>query len=289
MSLLRSGFSTIAGVVVIGLSMSVFTVNEYEKALKLQLGQVLDAEYEPGLHFKLPFINNVVKFDGRIQTLDAEPERYLTFEKKNLIVDSFVKWRISNVSLFYTSMGGDVRRANLRLSQIIKDGLRAELASRTVQDVIAGDRSKMVESIELAARDQVKDFGIELLDIRLKRIDLPKEVSESVYRRMEAERVRVAKDLRSQGSEAAERIRADADRQRTVLLAEAYKEAESLRGDGDAKATDIYASAHSKNADFFAFYRSLSVYREAFKDKRDVLILDSDAEFLRFLRQPSGK
>lgn len=289
MSLFKTSFSTIAGVLVIGVSMSVFTVNEYEKALKLQLGQVIDAEYEPGLHFKVPFINNVVKFDGRIQTLDAEPERYLTFEKKNLIVDSFVKWRIADVSQFYTSMGGDVRRANLRLSQIIKDGLRAEIAARTVQDVIAGDRNQMVKSIEAAAKDQAKDFGIELLDIRLKRIDLPKEVSESVYRRMEAERIRVAKDLRSQGSEAAERIRADADRQRTVLLAEAYKEAESLRGDGDAKATDIYAAAHSKNADFFAFYRSLSVYREAFKDKRDVLILDSDAEFLRFLRQPSGK
>lgn len=289
MSIFKTSFSTIAGVLVIGVSMSVFTVNEYEKALKLQLGQVIDAEYEPGLHFKLPFINNVVKFDGRIQTLDAEPERYLTFEKKNLIVDSFVKWRIADVSQFYTSMGGDVRRANLRLSQIIKDGLRAEIAARTVQDVIAGDRNQLVQSIEAAAKDQAKDFGIELLDIRLKRIDLPKEVSESVYRRMEAERIRVAKDLRSQGSEAAERIRADADRQRTVLLAEAYKQAESLRGDGDAKATDIYAAAHSKNADFFAFYRSLSVYREAFKDKRDVLILDSDAEFLRFLRQPSGK
>lgn len=289
MSIFKTSFSTIAGVLVIGVSMSVFTVNEYEKALKLQLGQVIDAEYEPGLHFKLPFINNVVKFDGRIQTLDAEPERYLTFEKKNLIVDSFVKWRIADVSQFYTSMGGDVRRANLRLSQIIKDGLRAEIAARTVQDVIAGDRNQLVQSIESAAKDQAKDFGIELLDIRLKRIDLPKEVSESVYRRMEAERIRVAKDLRSQGSEAAERIRADADRQRTVLLAEAYKQAESLRGDGDAKATDIYAAAHSKNADFFAFYRSLSVYREAFKDKRDVLILDSDAEFLRFLRQPSGK
>lgn len=289
MSIFKTSFSTIAGVLVIGVSMSVFTVNEYEKALKLQLGQVIDAEYEPGLHFKLPFINNVVKFDGRIQTLDAEPERYLTFEKKNLIVDSFVKWRIADVSQFYTSMGGDVRRANMRLAQIIKDGLRAEIASRTVQDVIAGDRNQLVQSIETAAKDQAKDFGIELIDIRLKRIDLPKEVSESVYRRMEAERIRVAKDLRSQGSEAAERIRADADRQRTVLLAEAYKEAESLRGDGDAKATDIYAVAHSKNADFFAFYRSLSVYREAFKDKRDVLILDSDAEFLRFLRQPSGK
>lgn len=289
MSIMRNSFSTIAGIAVIGVSMSVFTVQEYEKAIKLQLGQVVDSDYQPGLHFKLPLINNVVKFDARIQTLDSEPERYLTLEKKNLLVDSFVKWRIADVQQFYISMGGDIRRANLRLSQIIKDGLRAEIAARTVQDVIAGDRSKLVESIEAAARLQAKDFGIELLDIRLKRIDLPKEVSESVYRRMEAERIRVAKDLRSQGSEAAERIRADADRQRTVLLAEAYKEAETLRGDGDAKATDVYAAAHSKDADFFAFYRSLAVYREAFKDKHDVLVLDSDADFLRFLRQPSGK
>ncbi|MCH9742571.1 MAG: protease modulator HflC [Proteobacteria bacterium] len=289
MNILRNGMSTIAGIVVVGLSMSVFTVEQYEKAIKLQLGQVVDADYQPGLHFKLPFINNVIKFDGRIQTLDAEPERYLTLEKKNLIVDSFVKWRIADVQQFYISMGGDIRRANLRLAQIIKDGLRAEFAARTVQDVIAGDRSKLVEGIEAAANRQAKEFGIELIDVRLKRIDLPKEVSESVYRRMEAERIRVAKDLRSQGSEAAERIRADSDRQRTVLLAEAYKEAEKLRGDGDAKATEIYANAHSKNADFFSFYRSLSVYREAFKDKHDVLVLDSDADFLRFLRQPSGK
>lgn len=289
MSLIRHSATTVLGVAVVLASMSVFTVQQYEKAIKLQLGKVVDADYAPGLHFKLPFINNVVKFDARIQTLDAEPERYLTFEKKNLIVDSFVKWRIADVKQFYTTMGGDIRRANLRLSQIIKDGLRAEIAARTVQEVIAGDRDKMVSAIEKAATSQAKDFGIELVDIRLKRIDLPKEVSESVYRRMEAERVRVAKDLRSQGAEAAERIRADADRQRTVLLAQAYKEAESLRGEGDAKATDIYAAAHSKDADFFAFYRSLSVYKEAFKDKRDVLILDSDADFLRFLRRPSGK
>lgn len=289
MSMIGQGTATILGVAAIAVASSVFTVQEHEKALKLQLGQVLDSEYEPGLHFKLPLINNVVKFDARIQTLDSEPERYLTFEKKNLIVDSFVKWRIADVQQFYTTMGGDIFRANLRLAQIIKDGLRAEIAARTVQDVIAGDRNKMVAAINETATKQASDFGIELVDIRLKRIDLPREVSESVYRRMEAERIRVAKDLRSQGSEAAERIRADADRQRTVLLAEAYKEAESLRGDGDAKATDIYASAHTKDADFFAFYRSLGLYKESFKDKRDVLILDSDADVLRFLREPNGQ
>lgn len=289
MNLLNGSFSTIAAVLAIGASMSVFTVQEYEKALKLQLGQVVDADYEPGLHFKLPLINNVIKFDGRIQTLNAEPERYLTLEKKNLLVDSFVKWRIVNVQQFYISMGGDIRRANMRLSQIIKDGLRAEFAVRSVQEVIAGERSQIVGDIASAASKQAAEFGIEILDVRLKRIDLPKDVSESVYRRMEAERVRVAKDVRSQGAEAGERIRADADRQRTVLLAEAYKEAEKLRGEGDGKSAELYASAHGKNAEFYAFYRSLSVYKESFKDKRDVLVLDSDADMLRFLRQPSGK
>jgi membrane protease subunit HflC len=289
MNIMSNGLSTGLAIVAILGSMSVFTVSETEKAIKLQLGQVVDSSYAPGLHFKLPFINNVIKFDARIQTMDAEPERYLTLEKKNLLVDSFVKWRISDVQQFYTSMGGDVRRANMRLSQIIKDGLRAEFATRSVQELIAGDRNKLVSEIYEVANKQAKEFGIEIIDVRLKRIDLPKEVSDSVYRRMEAERVRVAKDLRSQGAEAAERIRADADRQRTVILAEAYKEAEKLRGEGDGKAAEMYAASHGKNAEFFAFYRSLTLYREAFKDKRDVLVLDSEADLLRFLRQPSGK
>lgn len=287
MNMSLSGLATgVAAVFVVG-SMATFTVKESEKAIKLQLGQMVDAAYAPGLHFKIPFINNVVLFDARVQTLDAEPERYLTLEKKNLLVDSFVKWRISDVQQFYTSMGGDIRRANMRLSQIIKDGLRSEFAARSVQDVISGERNQVMDNITAAANRQAKEFGIEIVDVRLKRIDLPKEVSESVYRRMEAERTRVAKDVRSQGAEAAERIRADADRQRTVLLADAYKEAETLRGEGDAKASKIYASAYTKDAEFFAFYRSLSAYKEAFKDKRDVLVLDSDAEFLRYLRQPS--
>jgi membrane protease subunit HflC len=285
MNIMGTGFSTLAAVAMIGGSMSVFTVQQYEKAIKFQLGSIVDAEYDPGLHFKIPFINNVIKFDARVQTMNADPERYLTLEKKNLLVDSFVKWQITDVKQFYTSMGGDIRRANMRLSQIIKDGLRSEFASRSVQDVISGERSQIMANITLAANKQAKEFGIEIIDVRLKRIDLPKEVSESVYRRMEAERLRVAKDLRSQGSEAAERIRADADRQRTVLLADAYKQSETLRGDGDGKASKIYAAAYGKDAEFFNFYRSLAVYREAFKDKRDVMILDSDAEFLRFLRQ----
>ncbi len=288
MNISGTGLSSIAAAVLVVGSMATFTVQESEKAIKLQLGQILDAEYEPGLHFKIPFINNVILFDARVQTLDAEPERYLTLEKKNLLVDSFVKWRISDVQQFYTSMGGDIRRANLRLSQIIKDGLRSEFAARSVQDVISGERSQVMDNITTAANRQAKEFGIEIVDVRLKRIDLPKEVSESVYRRMEAERTRVAKDLRSQGAEAAERIRADADRQRTVLLADAYKQAETLRGEGDAKASKIYATAYSKDAEFFAFYRSLTAYKEAFKDKRDVLVLDSDADFLRYLRQPNA-
>ena len=287
MNISLSGLATtIAAVFAVG-SMATFSVKESEKAIKLQLGQMVDSDYTPGLHFKIPFINNVVLFDARVQTLDADPERYLTLEKKNLLVDSFVKWRISDVKQFYTSMGGDIRRANMRLSQIIKDGLRSEFAARSVQDVISGERSQVMDNITTAANRQAKEFGIEIVDVRLKRIDLPKEVSESVYRRMEAERTRVAKDLRSQGAEAAERIRADADRQRTVLLADAYKQAETLRGEGDAKASKIYADAYTKDAEFFAFYRSLTAYKEAFKDKRDVLVLDGDSEFLRYLRHPS--
>lgn len=289
MNIMGTGFATALAVVTLTGSMSVFTVAEYEKAIKFQLGQILDAEYEPGLHFKVPFINNVVKFDARIQTLDAEPERYLTLEKKNLLVDSFVKWRIADTRQFYTSMGGDIRRANLRLSQIIKDGLRAEFASRSVQDVISGERVQIMNTITTSANKQAKEFGMEIIDVRLKRIDLPREVSDSVFRRMEAERLRVAKDLRSQGAEAAERIRADADRQRTVLLAEAYKDSEKIRGEGDAKATETYARAFAKDADFFAFYRSLSAYRETFKDRRDVMVLDADTDFLKFFRQPAGK
>ncbi len=206
-----------------------------ETALVFRFGEIVEDNLKPGLHFKTPFVNNVRKFDARLQTLDAEPERYLTSEKKNLLVNSFVKWRISDAARFYTSMNGDIRLANLRLAQIIKDGLRSEFGSRTVQEVISQDRNLIVKDIKKDTKDAVASFGIDIVDVRIKRVDLPQDVSESVYQRMEAERNRVAKDLRSQGSEAAERIRADADRQRTVIKADAFRDAETIRGEGMQK------------------------------------------------------
>ncbi|MCF6299221.1 MAG: protease modulator HflC, partial [Thiomicrorhabdus sp.] len=223
-----------AAVLFVG-SNSVYVVNQWETAVVLRLGEIVKADVEPGLHLKMPFINNVRKFDSRLQTLDAAPERYLTSEQKNLIVDSFVKWRIVDVATFYTTMNGDNRQAGMKLGQIVKDGLRAEFGIRTVKEVISAERVEIADKIKTSTAIAASSFGIEIEDVRIKRIDLAKEVSDSVYRRMESERNRVAKDLRSKGSEAAEKIRADADRQRVVILADAYSEAEILRGKGDAK------------------------------------------------------
>lgn len=284
------GFGSIilAGVLFL-LSASMFTTSEKELAIMFRLGEIVKSDFQPGLHFKTPFVNNIQKFDARIQTMDSDPERYLTSEKKNVIVDSFAKWRISDVERYFTTMGGDARRANIRLAQVIKDGLRAEFGKRTVQEVISGERAEIMDSITNLANMQANEFGIELLDVRIKRVDLAREVSESVYRRMEAERERVAKDLRSQGSEASERIKADADRQRTVIIANAYKTAEVLRGEGDAKASEIYAKAYGANPEFYSFYRSLNAYKESFKDKSDVMLIDPKADFFKYFEQSEIK
>lgn len=271
----------IAAVLFIG-SNALFTVQQGETALVFRFGEIVESNLKPGLHFKTPFVNNVSSFDARLQTLDAEPERYLTSEKKNLLVDSFVKWRIADAEKFYTAMNGDSRLANIRLGQIIKDGLRAEFGSRTVQEVISQDRKEIVKDIEANTAKSVSSFGIELVDVRIKRVDLPQNVSESVYQRMEAERNRVAKDLRSQGAEAAERIRADADRQRTIISADAYREAETVRGEGDAQAAKIYAKAYSKDPEFYSFYQSINAYQEAFRDKSDVMVVDPKSEFFKY-------
>jgi membrane protease subunit HflC len=276
-------------VVVLVAGSSAFTVKEWERAILFQFGEVVRTEYTPGLHFKIPVINNVRKFDGRVMTLDAEPERYLTAEKKNLIVDAFVKWRIEDIKQYYTSMGGDAERTNLRLSQIIKDGLRAEFGKRTIQEVVSGERKEVMEVLAVNTAAQAKNFGIRIVDVRIKRIDLPEDISTSVYRRMEAERARVAKDLRSRGAEAAERIRADADRQRTVIVAEAYRESEQLRGEGDAKASDIYATAFKRDPEFFSFYRSINAYRDSFRDKGDILLLAPDNDFFKYFKDSKGK
>ncbi len=271
-----------AAVVILG-SFSVFTVNETEKAIRFRLGEIVADDYTPGLHFKVPFINNVRKFDARLQALDTEPERFLTAEKKNVIVDAFVEWRIGDVGRYYTAVAGDPTRANLRLDQISKDGLRSEFSKRTLQEVVSGDRQQIMEILSATTAREAADLGIEVVDVRIKRIDLPAEVSTSVFRRMRAERERVARDFRSRGAEAAERIRADADRQGTILLAEAYRDAERSRGEGDAVAAETYATAYGKDTDFYSFYRSLNAYRNSFQNKDDVLVLQpSDSEFFKF-------
>lgn len=261
---------------------AIFTVDERERVIVFRLGEIVREDVEPGLHFKLPFVNNVRKFDGRILTMDALPERYLTAELKNVRVDAFVKWRIDDVGAFYRSMGGDETRANMRLSQIIKDGLRGEFGKRTIQEVVSGERALITDIITAHANRQAANFGIEVVDVRMKRVDLPDDISVSIYRRMDAERTRVANELRSRGAEAAERIRADADRQRTILLAEAQRDAERVRGEGDARAANIFAEAFSKDPEFYSFYRSLSAYRQTFNGQNDVLVMEPDSEFFKY-------
>lgn len=269
-------------------SFTMFTVKEWEKAIKFQFGEIIKTDYAPGLHFKMPFINNVRKFDGRIMTLDSDPERYLTSEKKNVIVDSFVKWRIADVANYYTAVGGDMDRANSRLSQIIKDGLRGEFGKRTIQEVVSGERKQIMDVLLVTASAQAAALGIEVIDVRIKRIDLTADISSSVYRRMEAERARVAKDLRSRGFEEAERIRAKAERERSVLLAEAYRESEELRGAGDAGASEVYAKAYQRDPEFYAFYRSINAYVSTFKDKTDIMLIEPDSDFFRYFKDSKG-
>lgn len=260
---------------------SVFTVSERELALKFRLGEVVKSDYEPGLHFKLPFVNNVRKFDARVQNLDESPERYLTAEKKNLIVDSFVKWRVEDAESFYTSVSGDPQRANQRLREIIRDGLRAEFGKRTVHDIISGERVEIMQILRESTAAAADSLGLDVLDVRLKRIDFPADVTDSIFQRMRANRERVAREIRARGDEAGERIRADADRQRTVLLAEAYRDGQKMRGEGDAQAAQIYSQSYGKEPGFFAFQRSLRSYRKAFESGDDFFVLSPNSEFFR--------
>src|SRR5574340_979347 len=275
----------VAALVLLG--MSVFVVDQRQRAIVFQLGEVVSVKTDPGLYFKVPLMQNVRYFDSRILTLDAgEPERFITAEKKNVLVDSFVKWRVVDVKQYYVSVGGDEARAHLRLSQTINDGLRAEFGKRTVHDVVSGQRDQIMEILRQKADADAIKIGVQVLDVRLKRVDLPQEVSESVYQRMEAERKRVANELRSTGAGEAEKIKADADRQREVILAEAYREAQRVKGEGDAKASAIYAAAYSSSPEFYSFYRSLEAYRQSFKNKSDVLVLDPNSEFFKYLKNP---
>lgn len=274
--------------VVLG-AFSMFQVGQWEKALLFRLGEIVSTDLKPGLHFKMPFINNVRKYDGRILTLDVDPERFLTVEKKNVIVDSFVMWRIADVGRYYTAVLGDERHAGQRLEQIIKDGMRGQFSKRTINEVVSGVRDEIMIQLTADANRQAKAIGIEIVDVRVKRVDLPAEVSNSVYRRMQAERARVAKEFRSQGAEAAEKIRADADRQRQVLIANAYRDAEQTRGQGDARAAEIYAGAYSKDKEFYSFYRSLQAYKQSFQQGQDMMLLQPDGEFFEYFNGAKGK
>ncbi|HJW03293.1 MAG TPA: protease modulator HflC [Azospira sp.] len=275
----------LAVAILVVLSLSLFTVDQRQYALVFQLGEVKQVITAPGLNFKWPLIQNVRFFDRRILTMDnPEPERFITSEKKNVLVDSYVKWRIVDPKLYYISVGGDESRAKTRLSQTVNDGLRGEFGKRTVHDVVSGERDKIMEDMRAKADIDARKIGVEIVDVRLKRVELPQEVSESVYRRMEAERKRVANELRSEGSAEAEKIRADADKQREVIVAEAYRDAQKTKGEGDAKAAAIYGQAFGQNPEFFAFYRSLEAYRSTFRTKSDVMVLEPNSEFFKYLK-----
>ena len=289
---MRDKFPLIGGallVIILIASASLFTVDQRQHAMVFQLGEIKEVIDEPGLKFKLPLIQNVRYFDKRILTMDtAEPERFITSEKKNVLVDHFVKWRIVDPRLYYESVAGDEARARTRLTQTVNAGLREEFGRRTVHDVVSGERDRIMDQMRERADRDARTIGVQIVDVRLKRVDLPNEVSESVYRRMEAERKRVANELRSLGAAEGERIRADADRQREVILAEAYRSAQEIKGEGDAKATAIYADAFGQDTEFYSFYRSLEAYRSSFAGKEDVLVVDPSSDFFRFLKDSGG-
>lgn len=271
-------------------SSTVFIVDQRKYAIVFALGEVKQVIDKPGLHFKLPPpFQNVVFFDKRIQTLDSpDADRFITAEKKNILIDSFVKWRIVDPRLYYVSFNGDEKRALDRMQQIIKDALNLEITKRTVREVISGERAKVMNAIQKNVADEAKKIGVEVIDVRLKRVDYVEQISNSVYDRMRSERLRVANELRSTGAAESEKIRADAERQRTVILAEAYREAEKMRGEGDAKASQIYAQAFGQNPEFYKFYRSLQAYRASFKNQNDVMVLDPNSEFFRYFRGPGA-
>ncbi len=261
---------------------SLFTVKETEKAIKFKFGEIIKSDYQPGFSWKLPFVNTVKKFDARILSHDARPERFLTKEKKNVLVDSFVKWRISDVEKFYTAVQGNPATADIRLGQIMKDAMRGEFGKHTVKEVIAQNRQELRNLLISRTAPLVAKMGIGLVDVRVKRIDLEEQVSASVFRRMETERARDAKDLRSRGDAEATRIRADADKQAEIILAEAYREAEQMRGSGDAKATAIYATAYNGDPEFYSFYKSLDAYKNVFQGNGDMLVLEPDSDFFSY-------
>ena len=284
MSKLKIFISAFLVILVILLTQSLYVVKETQRAVLLRFGEIIQFDVSPGLHFKFPVLNTVRKFDSRILTLDAAPQRYLTSEKKALMVDSFVKWRVKDVAKYFTTSGGDEERLKRLLIQRVDTGLRNEFGVRTVKEVVSGERdelmNKLATQLDLIAQ---RELGIEVIDLRVKKIDLPTEVSESVYNRMRTERERLARELRAQGNEVAAEIRAKADKSKTVILADAYREAEETKGDGDATATATYASAYSKNAEFYDFTRSLKAYQATFQNKSDILLIDPESDFFKYL------
>ena len=274
--------------VLILLSLSMFVVDQRQTVIVLQLGEMVGVKTTPGLYFKIPLVQNVRYFDSRILTLDSvEPERFITAEKKNIMVDSFVKWRIADVKQYYISVGGDEIRAKTRLMQTVNSSMREEFGKRTINEVVSGERDKIMKALSQKADLDARKIGGQVLDVRLKRVDFPTEISESVYRRMDAERKRVANELRATGNAESEKIRADADRQREVTLADAYRDAQKIKGKGDAKASAIYAAAFGRNTEFYAFYRSMDAYKQSFKNKSDVMVVDPSSSFFKYLKGSS--
>jgi membrane protease subunit HflC len=270
------------------LSMSVYTVDQRKAAIKFQLGEVISMQTDPGLYFMVPILQNVRLYDTRIQTLDTkDAERFLTSENKNVLVDSFVKWRVTDVRQYYVSVRGDPIAAEARIMQTVNDALRAEFAKRTVHDVVSGERETIMTTVADKVDKDVKNIGVEVVDVRLKRVDLVPEISSDVYRRMESERKRVANELRSTGSAEGEKIKADADRQKQIIVAEAYRDAQRIKGEGDALAARIYSEAFGKNPEFYSFYRSLEAYRASLRSKSDVMVLEPSSDFFKYLKNPS--
>ena len=284
------GIIMLVGAAVLGLiaNASLFVIQENQVALVLQLGRIVEASHKPGLHFKLPLIQEVRLFDKRIQTLDAEPERFLTVEKKFVEVNSFAKWRIADVALFFRSTRGDNTQASRLLLARINAALRDEFGKRTINEVVSGERTEIMQKLARDANDQAADLGVEIVDVRIKQVDFEATISENIYERMRSERQRVAAELRAQGGEAAERIRADADRQRTEIVANAYRDAELIRGEGDALAAETYAKAFEQDDEFYAFWRSLSAYRDVFEGGGSMMVLDPDSRFFRYFDAEQG-
>jgi len=277
----------LALLVVLTVSSAIYSVDEREKVIITRLGQILRFDDPPGLHLKAPFLDDARYFDSRILTLDQEPQQFLTKEKKYVLVDSFIKWRIVDARQYFLSVGGSEAGAKQRIEQVVNSGLRDEFGKREVKKVIAEDRPKIMEILTGYADKEARRFGIEIIDVRLQRVDLPEQVSASVFDRMKAERQRIANELRAQGAEAAEKIRAEAERKRDVLVAEAYGKAERTRGEGDARATSIYAGAASAAPEFYSLYRSLGAYRESFKNKDDIMVIDPSADFFKYMKKPT--